>query len=510
MEQGPDPIAVTALRPTGTHRTQLLVPAAVSLAAFALVITFFAPRFMLWPWIDLDPAENHPAEFNRAIDTLRQLKNPFVPVTNPTNRVINWRLLFPILGHYLHLPPWAFLGLPALGCLFVLAYVAHLVQRESGTWWAALAASALTATTSWFFVSTGWLAYFDSWCVLGLLVTAFGRSNVATGLACLLTPWVDERFVLALPLVLVVRVIASGSSAARVLSDGLRFVSLVLPYCVIRLVALATEQDHGSADHLRSHLATVHSGWVLAEGLWSGLRGLWAFVAVAPALLISKGRAAGAGLILAAVAGTLAVNVPLAHDLSRSASMIVPAAVLGIVLLVRARPALAGWPLAAALAFNLLTPARHVVETWGETVRINSLYSELVRRNHPPKRLAGLYLDRATKLTEHRQLARALAAVDAALRINSDSVAGQMKRGFLLNNLERPVEAAACYDAAVRLAPRLPDVYRWRSRFYRTHGQLKAAEQDLRTAIEVSPTQSPDRAALKRELDDLRGSRSGR
>ncbi len=104
MARGPDPIAITVERPTGTARTNLIVPMAASLAAFVVVILFFAPRFMLWPWLDLDSAERQAPEFNRAIDTLRQLDHPFVRITNPTNQVINWRLLFPVLGHYLNLP----------------------------------------------------------------------------------------------------------------------------------------------------------------------------------------------------------------------------------------------------------------------------------------------------------------------------------------------------------------------------------------------------------------------
>jgi hypothetical protein len=227
---------------------------ATSLAAFIVVIIFFAPRFQYWPWLDLDPAPHHPPEFNRALDTLRQLEHPFTPITNPTNRVINWRLLFPIVGHYLHLPRLMFLALPAVGCLIVLGYVAHLIRRESGSWRQALAAAALTGTSSWFFVSTGWLAYFDSWYVLGLLLAAFGRSKVITDLACLLTPWVDERFVLTLPLVVIVRgasaLESEGASFRRFLSEGLRFFALVTPYCALRVVALATAQDKGSAAHL--------------------------------------------------------------------------------------------------------------------------------------------------------------------------------------------------------------------------------------------------------------------
>ena len=62
------------------------------------------------------------------------------------------------------------------------------------------------------FVSTGWLAYFDSWYVLGLLVATFSgsRSSPRPQPACC-APWIDERFVLALPLVVLIRGVSAGT-----------------------------------------------------------------------------------------------------------------------------------------------------------------------------------------------------------------------------------------------------------------------------------------------------------
>jgi hypothetical protein len=508
IEGGSEAIAVTPLRPGATAVANFLVPAATSLAAFVLVIACFAPRFVLWPFVDLESAEVHPPEFNRAIDSLRQLDNPFVPITNPKNRVINWRLIFPVIGHYLHLPHWAYLSLPTLGCLVVLAYVAHLVRRESGTWWSALAASALCGSTSWFFVSTGWLAYFDSWCVLGMLVAAFGRSKLATGLACLLTPWVDERFLLTLPLLVVVRAIYSGETAKRSLSDALRFSSLVAPYCALRFIALVTEQDQGSTVHLREHLATVHSAREIALGMWSGLRALWAFVAIAPVLLFRKGRVAGAAILLVAIAGTLLASVPLAHDLSRTTSTLVPPAVLGIILLVRLRPSLAGWPIAVALAFNLLMPAQHIVEGWEHPGHINPLHVEIALFRHPPRLMAGLHLTRAGALAVRGRLSAALAEAEEALLINPTSASAHLSRGMILTDLGRLREASADYDAAVRLAPQQSDVFIFRARFRRAQRQPAAAEQDYQSALNLMPEGSPDRVALKNEVAKMLG-RSG-
>ncbi len=119
------------------------------------------------------------------------------------------------------------------------------------------------------------------------------------------------------------------------MSDGLRFFSFVAPYCALRLIALVAGYDQGSTVHLREHLATVHNAREIALGMWSGLRALWAFVAIAPILLFSKGRVAGAAILLVAIAGTLVASVPLAHDLSRTASTLLPPAVLGIILMVQ-------------------------------------------------------------------------------------------------------------------------------------------------------------------------------
>jgi Flp pilus assembly protein TadD len=168
------------------------------------------------------------------------------------------------------------------------------------------------------------------------------------------------------------------------------------------------------------------------------------------------------------------------------------------------QPRLASWLIAAALAFNLLTPAQHVIETWAAPVRIYSLRYELNHLSHPPPHLAGFYLLRASQLAEKHQLSRALAEIDAAVRIDPNSASMQMSRGALLTDMGRAVEAAACYDVAVRLAPRRLDVYVLRARFRRAHGQFAAAEEDLRLALNLSPEGSRDRAELKRELAEVR------
>ena len=261
-------------------------------------------------------------------------------------------------------------------------------------------------------------------------------------------------------------------------------------------MALAAALDEGSAVHLKEHFASVHKAWEVAAGLWFALRGLWVFVALGPALLLTRGRAVQAGLLLLAITATVAANVPIAHDLSRSPSTMVPAAMLGIILLVRARPSPAAWTLTAALALNLLTPARHVVEGWDATRRIRPLYIELDHLNRPPKALAILHVTRASTFTDHGDLRNAFAEVDKALQIDPTAAAAHFLRGMLLDGLGKPVEAAACYDAAIHFAPQVPEGYAQRARFRLAQGQFAAAQQDLGTAIDLLPARSPARRRL--------------
>jgi hypothetical protein len=494
-------------RPSSRRAPDRLVPLAAALASSALVIGFFSPRFVLWQGVDLTSSHSLEPEINRAVDTLRQLEDPFVRIESPYNRVINWRLLFPLLGHYLHLPAWAFLALPHLGALLVLGYSAHLVRREGGDRWVAFAASALVATASWFFVSTGWLAYFDSWCLLGVLVVAFSPSAAATAVACLLAPWVDERFVLTLPLGLVVRWVGSGwaegGRPGKLRAEVLRMVALVALYCALRLVALACARDEVSAAHLRSHLAPDRDFRQLLDGLWMGLRGLWLFVGVPAWILLRQGRVARAGAVSLAVVATVVAGVLVANDLSRSTSMLIPVALLGMVLLLRERPVEAKRLLPVVLVFNLLTPARHVILSREIPIGISPLHVELDHYLHPPPYVSRLHDLRALELVRRGLTPEALREIDIAIRLNPDSADSRLIRAICLTEARRSAEAAESFDAAVRLAPDRADIYRLRGHFHRTCGLLPAAARDLRKALELRPANAPERPAVERELADI-------
>src|SRR5215207_4002894 len=194
-------------RPTWEHASGARVIIGSTLGAALLTLCFFAPRFWLWPVAGLPLQELmvvHP-EFHRAFYALQQLQDPWQRISDPVNRVIEWRLFWPLISHHLGFSPTVYFAIPFVGCLAALAAVATLTWRATRNALPCMAATLLTATSSWFFVSTGWLAYFDSWVILALVLATFARSRVTIFSAALIAPWIDERFILAAPICLAVR-----------------------------------------------------------------------------------------------------------------------------------------------------------------------------------------------------------------------------------------------------------------------------------------------------------------
>jgi hypothetical protein len=217
-----------------------------AVAAFLLINYVFCPRFVFWKGLYLPEAWSNP-EVNRAVDALRQLNDPFERIDNPTNDIIQWRLLFPLIGHYSRLPAVVYLAIPQVGCVATLAYLIILSFSKTGSRRFAFLAAVAMGTSSWFFVSSGWLAYFDSWYILGLLIAAFHPLRRWLMVACLLVPWIDERFILGLPLTIAVRAIYFKYSfsirSKPLLADLTTLVATTIPWIAFRLYLIFVAQD---------------------------------------------------------------------------------------------------------------------------------------------------------------------------------------------------------------------------------------------------------------------------
>jgi len=367
--------------------------AVAALLSFVVGISFFCPRYVLWRGLEIPQAQIHP-EVNRATFRLQQIERPFAPSENLTHWPLRWRILLPLLAYYLHLPPKVFFALPFAGCFLVLGLIAHIVLRETESALLALLSSMLAATTSWFFVSTGWLGYFDAWYVLGLLCVAGIRSRMVLVGSCLLLPWVDERFIVAFPLAFAMRAAVfnwmKNAEFTRLFKEGALAGCLIAPYVLFRLGLLVAGQDASSTGHLEYHFSMFaghHREYII--GIWHGLRAGWVLVLVC--MVLAYGRAGVSYKIAAtAIAATiLLANHVVALDFSRSASVLMPCVLVGILLVARQRLQWAVGITFVALLVNLALPARHVVATF--TIDINNVLRERERASKLPDTVNPIY-----------------------------------------------------------------------------------------------------------------------
>ncbi len=341
----------------------------ITAACLALSVTFFAPRL----WLMRHYVKGS-FQWDRAHTFLLQCEEPLRRDIEPA---MQWRLLPPVVCHALHLPGNVPLALPWLGIIAVTGYVAVLLRRRLDDWQFVAGGSLLFATTSAVLVPVGWLGMNDAWVWLGLLVVAFGQARWALPLACLLCPWIDERFLIGFPLAWLVARHDRGIGWSW---PATREALWLLPYAGLRLWlgrhdAVASEAtQHYLTDRIQQTILLVP---LAPLGWWMGLRAAWATVAYASWTTPSGQRLLGAATLLA----TLAASLALASDLSRSVAIITPVVLLGCFRFARQFPAAAPRVLLVLGLANLLIPAAHM--TYVHIDPINPLPIELFRWLRP-------------------------------------------------------------------------------------------------------------------------------
>ena len=362
---------------------------ALALAVSVLLLVFFSPS-----WVAFRAWERVPGAFWQVIPVRRgswvveQVADPFVEISDELHYILRWRLLMPMVGHHLGLAPTLVLALAHVGCVLVLAFVVGLGRKRGYSWRECALLAVVSGAGAWFFTSTGWLGYYDSWIMLGSLSVAWVRSRWLLWLACLLTPWVDERFVLAFPLALLVRWISS-SPGHHSLSGLVRWlvreasiaVVLVAGYALLRLW-LAGRGGSPTLDQYRSavEFEKVPLGRLLF-GCWEGLRAGWIPVLAAVPLL-GRERSLPGGLLAVGICGTTLAGLACNNDLSRSASLMLPVLPLGWGF-VRATAGWTRWRLGPILGgLALLLPAHHVVSTF--TIPVDRIWQEVRLLQDPP------------------------------------------------------------------------------------------------------------------------------
>jgi len=271
-------------------------------------------------------------------------------------QALRWRMLIPVVAHDLRLTDRQYLWLPWVGSFILLALVGWYAWRSSHD------VIKFAATVGLFVTSSAWssgiwgLGCMDPFYLVGLLLVSFSPSPLAVLAACLFCPWIDERFLLALPL-----------CAALRGTDGRGWwwpLLGVLPYCGVRLAALLAG-DTGISDQIAMQGAAFwrFAIW-LPIGWWHGWRAAWPLIVLALILVWHRESRLGRWLLASGVACLLVIYF-LAWDSSRSIAVLLPFMVYGVSRFT-SRP----WVLCLLVALNFILPTTFVTATRSPTGEI--------------------------------------------------------------------------------------------------------------------------------------------
>lgn len=402
--------------------------------------------------------------YPRLDDFLAQCRDPMRRDLQSTTNA--WRLLPALVCHFLRLPGRTPLVVPCLGAVALVAYGAVLLRRSLDDWRFVAGGTLLLATTSAVLVTIRTPVDNDGWVWLGLLAVAFSRARWAVPVACLLCPWVDERFLIGFPLAWLVGRYERGKSWDW--PATLEALWLV-PYAVIRLWLGRNDNVSAAASHLALAIYVpqiITLVPMLPLGWWMGLRAGWLAVGYACWTTPPGRRALAAATLVVTVVNTIGLS----YDISRSIAIVVPVLFLGCFEFARRAPGSAPRLLLALGIANLLLPAAVIMDQDTET--ICPLPAEILRLYMGP-----LFQERSLETSKY--FARANPSPDSLLNLSRSYYQGgqyedslqaareslRMRPGFAeaYNNvaaasisLGRWDEAIAAAREAIRLRPDFP------------------------------------------------------
>lgn len=347
--------------------------------AFAVALSLVASLTVLSPRLFLLFGAPYPGtfEWDRGLSFLAQVRDPFHATVEPALR---WRLAPALLGHLLHLPGYAAFVVPWAGLIAALVYTTALAETRLRDRLDATLFVVLVSTLAAVHSITMAHGINDGWLLLALLATAFSGNSAFRAGAAMIGPWVDERFLFALPLCLVCRAAFPAPDTKR--GPTWRFVAWEIAgaavYLGVRLMFTLRHSDPISDAFVRNALSMAPTYLPHAPlGWWMGQRAAWVLVGFAiVAAWHRPSRAAFYGLALATLTGFGAITL-LAADLTRTTNFFFPLTCAGAFVASQVVGTHRTRWFAAILALNLVLPFAMMTYVW--IVPIHSLPFELLR-----------------------------------------------------------------------------------------------------------------------------------
>ncbi len=346
--------------PAGSTLRSMLESLCASLVVIGVTFFFFAPHLRA-----LAGATPGSYEWDRALGFLQQCQNPWDP---DVEAALRWRLLPPTVAHWLGLTGKSALIIAWLGLVTLLAQI-HWTLRGLGVdRRARVATMLLVAGSGGFLTSMHWLGINDAWYLVGIVSVTLGRTWRSLVVPCLLCVWIDERFIVALPLAVICRTVrTAGDPSSESITELLRRLTVIiwpcalalLPYGIIRISLSVGDEDLANGWFLRT-IASEFVTWLAYAplGWWMGLRAAWLPLFTGVRDIASARGMTSAALCAGAVGVTLAGSIVLASDISRTTILLLPGVLCGSISL--ARTVRGERLLAAGAVAGLLLPAMHV------------------------------------------------------------------------------------------------------------------------------------------------------
>lgn len=286
--------------------------------AVAYSLFCFCPKLRLLTGPPMDGT----FEWTRAITYQEQCKAP-LDLSGVREPAMRWRVLPALVAHHLHLGSAAVWLVPWLGILACLAHAAGTILRLTGDRTITVLALCLLSGSGGIITATNLLGINDAWVLLGLNVVAFSPSAWAITVAGLLTPWVDERFLIALPLAVACRMVLAPSSINWTGLVGAA--AGVMLYLGVRLAWETAQPRSISGQFIKDTLGSLGVYWRwIPLGWWMGFRAGWLLVLLPLVAARKDSGLVGRWLLWGSSAGALLLITALAADTTRSTQLLTP------------------------------------------------------------------------------------------------------------------------------------------------------------------------------------------
>jgi hypothetical protein len=336
-----------------------------SVAGVAACLFFFSPKLLIF-------TEQAPGtyEWTRGLNFLQQISGDAGEKVEPA---LQHRLLPVAVCKLLGLDGIEPFTLGWLGVLFLLFITHRLLIKQKLPTELAVCGVFMMASTSAVVTSLGWLGIMDGWWVAALLVVSFACAPWQILLTSCLAPWIDERFLIGLPVAFLCRWLIEPASTQKIAKTGSWIILGAAPYLAWRIFSFV----HHPGDQSAKLLSFDFLVWLrmAPHGWWMAYRLAW--IPILLCFFLPNASRTKAPLLFGAVVLSGSVAVVTAADLSRSAMVICPLIIAGLILAYRAKPVetakITPW-LAGA---NYLIPYMHIV--YNKVEPVHPLLWEVIR-----------------------------------------------------------------------------------------------------------------------------------